>query len=217
MAEDWLARWQQGRIGWHETDGNKALQEFWPDLSPSARVLVPLCGKSQDLLWLARSGCRVSGVEISPVAVETFFSENELEFERYGDGELTAYAARDMDIVLYCGDYLEFHADPFDALYDRGALVALPAGIRPEYAAHTERLLDPAAARLVITLEYDQAMVAGPPFAVLPAEIKRYWPDLVRVAGYDDIDNAPPKFRAAGLTRMMEVVWLSAAKGSGSG
>ena len=209
MIEDWLGRWDQGRIGWHEAAGNEGLKTHWPGLPQGSSVLVPLCGKSPDLLWLAERGHVVVGVELSEIAVAGFFDEHDLEFERESSGRLDRYKAKNIPITLYCGDYFSFQSQFFDALYDRGALVALPPHLRPRYIEHTRQLLKPDATRLVITLEYDQQLVNGPPFSVQAGELAGYWDDLIRVEEKDDIDNCPPKFRKAGLTDIVEIVWLS--------
>lgn len=208
MSEDWLGRWTHGRTGWHEPDGNEGLKSFWPEFDNPGRVLVPLCGKSPDLLWLAQRGHEVVGVELSDIAVEGFFAEHNLEFEREADGPLCRYTATEHSVTVYCGDYFDFQSPTFDALYDRGALVALPDELRPRYVIHTDQLLKPGATRLVVTLEYDQKIVDGPPFSVMPDELASYWGDLERVAQKDDIDNCPPKFREAGLVDVLEVFWL---------
>lgn len=209
MAEDWLERWREGRTGWHEPDGSAALKNHWPALPKGSRVLVPLCGKAKDLAWLAARGLSVIGVELSPLAIEAFFEENGLRARRDDRGALPAWRARDTDLVIYCGDWFDFTTGACDALFDRGALVALPPDARPRYAAHTSGLLRPEAYRLVVTLEYEQSRVAGPPFSVSVRELAGYWPGLERIASRNDIDNAPPKFRDAGLTRFDEVVWRS--------
>ena len=209
MGEDWLGRWDQGRIGWHEAAGNEGLKSYWPDTATSGRVLVPLCGKTPDLLWLARRGYDVVGVEWSEVAVRGFFDDHEVEFEQEAAGRLSRYCAKDYSLQLYSGDYFDFQLGRFDALYDRGALIALPANLRPRYVQHTRRLLKPGALRFVITLEYDQRVVDGPPYSVAADELASYWDDLDRVAEKSDIDNCPPKFRKAGLTEIKEVFWLA--------
>lgn len=211
MTEDWLSRWNEGRIGWHEPLGNAALRRYWPSLPAGARVLVPLCGKSVDMAWLASRGLTVTGIELSSIAVEAFFAEQELSVSVERRGGFDVHTAAEMPITIWCGDFFEFTGGGCDALYDRGALVALPADLRPRYARHLTSLLRPGARRLVITLEYDQARVAGPPFSVPPDELLRYWPDLERVGAADDLGNCPPKFREAGLERVLEAVWRSPA------
>jgi thiopurine S-methyltransferase len=209
VSEDWLDRWNQGRTGWHESTGNEGLKSYWPDFAHPGNVLVPLCGKSPDLLWLAERGHDVVGVELSEIAVAAFFEEHGLEFELEAAGRLRRYSATQHSLDIYCGDYFDFQSHSFDALYDRGALVALAEEQRPRYVEHTSNLLKPGALRLVITLEYDQQVVNGPPFSVAADELLAYWNDMVRVGEKDDIENCPPKFRKAGLEEISEVFWLS--------
>ena len=209
VTEPWLERWEQGRIGWHEPDGNANLKRHWPTLAEGSRVLVPLCGKAHDIIWLANRGHDVVGVELSPIAVEAFFAENDLEYEQRRDGEMVCYRSRRRAIAIWCGDYFKFTSAPYDALYDRGGLVAIAADERPRYVEHTEALLKNDAYRMVITLEYDQARAPGPPYAVMPEEVESYWDDLVVLSRHNDIDNCPPKFKQAGLTEVIEAVWSS--------
>jgi len=209
MTEDWIARWQQGRIGWHQADGNLYLKRYWPKLVHGSMVLVPLCGKSIDMIWLAAQGLAVTGIELSEIAIKTFFSENNLSYTLNQDGRQACYSAESAPIQIYCGNYFDYEAEPADALYDRGALATLPVTERPAYIEHTKSLLQPDAYRLIITLEYDQVMANGPPFSVLAEEIKQYWPDLQRVAAHNDIENCPPKFRQAGLDAVLEAAWSS--------
>lgn len=214
MSEDWNDRWEKGRTGWHEVEGSAALKNYWPltgsSSSPRGRVLVPLCGKSADLLWLTQQGHEVVGVELAELPIRQFFADNNISYNVQPGADLDRYTAASLPLTLYCGDYMLFDDQPFDALFDRGALVALPPALRLAYVTHTKQLLRPEALKMIITLEYDQAIVQGPPFAVHADEIAAGWGALERIAAADDIENCPPKFRAAGLTDVQEVVWLSA-------
>jgi thiopurine S-methyltransferase len=210
MKEDWLGRWQQGRTGWHEDDGNASLKTHWIDLPADSSVLVPLCGKSRDLVWLESRKLKVAGIELSPLAVAAFFAENHLSYEESAENDFRVYRSTERQITVYCGDYFSFVHEPFDALYDRGALIALPASQRSTYVRHTESLLKPGAKRLVITLEYDQAVVDGPPYAVPVAELTGYWPGLVQVSAEDALNTCPPKFLEAGLEKVIEKTWTTA-------
>ncbi len=206
MGEPWIERWQEGRIGWHEAEGSASLRKNWR--MTDRDVLVPLCGKSKDLKWLADQGNRVVGAELSELAVQAFFDENALDYT-VSDGVLQAYQATDAAIAIYCGDYFDLTQVQCNAHFDRGALAALPAGVRAAYAAHTSSLLSDGAEQLVITLEYDQEVANGPPFSVLADEVLAYWPDLICIDGREDIANCPPKFIEAGLTSMRQKVWRS--------
>lgn len=209
MMMDWLARWESGQTGWHQAGGNTALRKFWPGQPTGARVLVPLCGKSPDLLWLAQQGCAVRGVELSEIAVRSFFADAGIGFEIEEDRGLAWFRGIEQDISIVCGDYFQFSDQPFDALYDRAALIALPADIRPRYVQHTKSLLKPDATQLLLTLEYDQSKGDGPPFSVMPDEVNHHWAGLRRVAEQDDSENMPAKFRDAGINKMVEAVWLT--------
>ena len=208
MLGTWLERWKEGRIGWHEADGNVMLRRHWPRLVRDSRVLVPLCGKSRDLLWLVSRGLDVTGVEVSEIAVRAFFEESELPFrEITGDG-LPCFEATTAPVRICCGDYLTFEAPPFHSIYDRGALVAMPPSLRPDYVAHTKRLLEPDAYRLIITLTYDQSAIDGPPYSVPDDELLSYWDDLQCAESRNDLDGSAPKFREAGLEEVRESVWI---------
>lgn len=204
MNENWLERWQEGRIGWHEAAGNRSLQKHWT--ASGKRVLVPLCGKSRDLVWLEGQGNEVVGVELSAIAVEAFFDENEIAHSVV-EGALPAYVADDRRITVYCGDYFGFAEGPFSGFYDRGALVAISPDRHKEYVRHTRSLLDADAAKLIISVEYDQSVADGPPFSISVGSMAEMWPELERVDAYDDMENCPPKFREAGLREIIESVW----------
>lgn len=208
MLGFWHSRWEAGQTGWHEPEGNAALRKYWPSLSRGSRVLVPLCGKSFDLLWLAEQGCSVTGVELSEIAAHAFFNEAGLAFETEYKNGFNWFRCREANIDIACGNYFTFVDQPFDALFDRAALVALPAKKRTEYVLQTKNLLKPDASQLLLTIEFDQSVVEGPPFSVMPDEVKSHWPGLERVHEQDDIDNSPPRFRDAGIEEVLEVVWL---------
>ena len=171
--------------------------------------MVPLCGKSTDLLWLAKQGYAVTGIELSEIAVRAFFDEADIPFETSETGELKWFRDSKYQLTVVCGDYFQFFDKPFDALYDRASLVALAPQKRPAYIQHTNSLLKPGAAKLLLTLEYDQSRVAGPPFSVLADEVKSYWPELRRVGDRSASTNIPAKFRDAGMSKMVEAVWVS--------
>ena len=209
MKTDWLTQWESGRTGWHQAGGSAALRKFWPRLAAGSRVLVPLCGKSPDLLWLAHQGLHVTGVELSEIAVRAFFDETDIPFEISKCDGFKWFQARQHDITIVCADYFQFLDKPFDALYDRASLVALPPQVRAVYVQHTKSLLKPAAALLLLTLEYDQSKATGPPYSVMSDELKNYWVRIQRVGERSDSKNIPPKIRQAGISEIVEAVWLS--------
>jgi thiopurine S-methyltransferase len=173
MHEEWLARWRDGRIAFHEGRTNAFLDRYLARLAGARRVLVPLCGRSEDLAFLAAHGYEVVGVELSEPAVRAFFELHALVPSVAARGPFVEYRAG--SITLLVGDL--FDTTPAligasDALYDRAALIALPAELRARYVAHLRTLLPAGAPGLVITIEYDAASMAGPPFVVPEAELR---------------------------------------------
>ncbi|OPA91361.1 thiopurine S-methyltransferase [Pseudomonas fluorescens] len=208
----WQERWARNQIGFHLPEVNPYLQRHWPQSGfvEGAKVLVPLCGKSLDLMWLASLGHRVMGVELSEQAVEAFFSEQGLVPRISRQGAFKVFQA---DLIeLWCGDFFALDADAVagcSALYDRAALIALPPLMRAQYAEHLNTLLGSGCTGLLITLDYDQTQKAGPPFAVTDEEVKvlfgARW--ALNVLQEQDILGESWKFVQDGVTRLEERVY----------
>lgn len=169
--EFWLKRWQEQQIGFHEGRFNTSLLRHWSALNAPANshVFVPLCGKSQDMVFFSESGLKVIGIELSLIAVEAFFEEQQLTPEVSQEGKLQRYQAG--PYTLYCGDIFELKAEHLASchwVYDRAALIALPEDMRSKYCRHLAGILPRPCQSLVITLEYDQQLKAGPPFSISP-------------------------------------------------
>lgn len=176
-ASFWLNRWQTNQTGWHERAVNPLLVEHFPSLHvpPGGRVFVPLCGKSLDLGWLLSRGYAVAGAELSELAVTQLFAELGMEPSISNIGPLKRFHGEKIDIFV--GDIFDLSREilgPVDAVYDRAALVALPETIRPRYTAHLKAITG-MAPQLVIGYEYDQTVVAGPPFSVTSDELRRHY------------------------------------------
>ncbi|WP_242193786.1 MULTISPECIES: thiopurine S-methyltransferase [unclassified Pseudomonas] len=208
----WQERWARNQIGFHLPEVNPYLLRHWPKLAlaEGAKVLVPLCGKSLDLMWLASLGYRVLGVELSEQAVEAFFSEQGLMPKISQHGVFKVYQADQIEV--WCGDFFALDAEALadcSALYDRAALIALPPLMRAQYAEHLNALLRPGCQGLLITLDYDQTQKAGPPFAVTDDEVKvllgSHW--AVQVVEEQDILGESWKFVQDGVTRLEERVY----------
>lgn len=207
----WLERWDNNQIGFHQTEINTHLQRYWPQLALPAggHVFVPLAGKTLDMLWLAGQGHRVTGIEVSERAVRDFFEENGLTPEIREEDEFRIWQADEVQLIQ--GDYFDLvPADlgPVDAVFDRASLIALPPAMRPDYARQL-RHLTPACPVLLVTLDYDQQEMDGPPFAVGADEIERLYGGSHRITPLDGLDVLAehPRFRARGLTRLEERVY----------
>lgn len=208
----WQDRWANDQIGFHLDEVNPYLQQYWSSLglARGSRVLVPLCGKSLDLVWLAAQGHRVLGVELAEKAVTDFFEEQGLVPEVSEEGALRRYRAGGIDILQ--GDFFALDAQEFadcGGLYDRAALIALPPEMRERYVAHLAAILPAHCEGLAVTLEYDQQRLDGPPFSVPEAEIRQRFEPLWSVALLErqDVLEKNWKFASRGLDALFEPVF----------
>ena len=206
-ADFWLQRWREGRTGFHRNEVMPLLQKHWPSLGVprGARVLVPLCGKTLDMPWLAAQGHRVLGVELSPLAVAQFFAEHGLVPERHASPLGVHHVAGDIEIIQ--GDVFALDNATLAgcaAVYDRAAVIALPPPLRERYACELYRRLPAGCRGLMITLEYPQHEMAGPPFSVdgvdIAARFGRDW--VIQSLERRDILAAEPRFQADGVSAL---------------
>lgn len=213
MHEDyWHRRWAEGRTGWHRDEVDRMLETHWPSLglASGTRVLVPLCGMSLDMAWLAGRGHEVLGVELSRFACEGFFTGQHLTPLVRRDGPFEVFAAE--GIELLCGDVFALRAQDLGAVagvYDRAALIALPPDLRQRYARAVYARMPGGCRGLLITLEYDQREREGPPFAVHEDEVRS-----LLAADWDveclercDILESQPQFRAEGVGALATAVY----------
>ena len=208
----WHERWQRNEIGFHQQEINAHLQDFWEQLAAPAGglVFVPLCGKSRDLLWLRARGHAVLGVELSPIAVRDFFAENALAPQVRRQGAFERYEAD--GLVILCGDFFDLAPELLQGVagvYDRASLIALPPELRTRYAEHSAAILPAAAGTLLVTMEYPQQEMSGPPFAVREEEVRRLYARRYAVTCLfsKDILAENPRFRERGLSALTEKVY----------
>jgi thiopurine S-methyltransferase len=236
--EFWLERWRTGATGWHQvrphpfllrhgdwllracaTGAASAMGDADGDAAPraggaagarSARVFVPLCGASVDMLWLRQRGADVVGIDLAPEAFRRFYDEAGLApvvdrtclFERWSAG----------GIELLGGDF--FDADEtvlgrFGAVYDRAALFALPPPMRERYAAKMADLCPPGTRVLQVTFEYAQPEMTGPPFAVWPDELARLYGAAFELRCVERLDVLADNdgMRGRGVKALHECAW----------
>lgn len=212
QSEFWLERWQQNQIGFHQGEINTHLQEFWSQIAitDQGTVFVPLCGKSRDMLWLRAQGYKVLGIEISPIAVEEFFKDNDLSPRISDAGAFQRWETEGLSIL--CGDIFDLRHEDLKhctGVYDRASLIALPGEMRTQYADHLKRLLTRSAKVLLVTMEYIQDEMSGPPFSVHESEVRELYQAQfeITVLYEKDILTENPRFREQGLSSLVEKVY----------
>lgn len=211
--EFWLERWQREEIGFHEGIANAYLTQLWHELTlkGGCEVFVPLCGKSADMQWLREQGHPVVGVELSSVAAKAFFRENGYAASPLASGKFERYEANKIRIL--CGDFFDLNLDDLAdvcAVYDRASMVALPQEMREAYVEHLASILPPATKILLVTFDYPQHEMPGPPFAVSPEEVEVLYHKHadIRLLAKMDVLVQNPRFQQRGLTRLQESIYL---------
>lgn len=213
MKKDfWLERWEREEIGFHQNEVNPHLCEFWPELNLArgSIVFVPLCGKSQDMLWLREQGHMILGVELSAIAVQAFFSENGYTPQHIKSGTFDHCEADGIRIL--CGDFFDLSRDDManvSAVYDRASLIALPPEMRIRYVRHLVSILPPATQILLITVDYPQSEMQGPPFSVSSGEVEALYREYaeVRLLAHLEVLAQNPRFQQRGLSRLQENIF----------
>lgn len=206
-TEFWHERWEAGQLGFHQPKPNAMLVRHLGalELAKGARVFLPLCGKTLDIGWLLSQGHRVAGAELSEIAIQDLFTDLGVDPEVTPAGDLKRYSADGIDIFV--GDIFTLSADvlgPVDAVYDRAALVALPPEMRTRYAGHLPAITG-RAPQFLLTFEYDQSAINGPPFSVSAAEVSRLYRETYRMTPLDRADVAGG---LKGVCPAEEAVWL---------
>ena len=107
----WLKKWQTNDIGFHASEANRALVEYFRllDLAEDSRVFVPLCGKTLDIRWLLSRGYRVAGAELIETAIEQLLTELGVIPDIAQAGAIKRYSAPNIDIFV--GNIFELSKD----------------------------------------------------------------------------------------------------------
>ena len=216
-SEFWQQRWQEGRIGFHKSDVNPKLIKYFSNIALpiGSRVLVPLCGKSVDMVWLACAGYDVVGIELVESAVQAFFAEQNItptitEFTSAADkSTLKRYQGQlaGQTITLWAANIFALSAidiDAINAIYDRAALIALPANMRADYSTHIVKLSNNAP-QLLITLNYDQSKKDGPPFSINHEQLYQYYSADYKIV---ELASKSSTLNATSEILVTEHVWL---------
>ena len=163
-----FAPWDAGKVP-------AQLREFAGAEHASRRVLVPGCGSAWDVRYLAESGWDVLGID---------FSHEALAAAR-------AILGASTHRVRHADFFAPLPEEPFDVLYERAFLCALPRRMWGDWARRVAELLRPGG--LLAGYFYFDAGERGPPFPLhSPAELDALLaPALERVADAAVADSIP--------------------------
>ena len=168
LNPSWQAEWELAGLyseagqGFHQAEPNAHLVAHAGKLlaaGSAERVLVPLCGKSVDMPYLAARGATVVGIEAVPRPVAEFFAENAggTQPSTKAVGDFTAHYTVDATLEIWLGDFFRLEAGTagaFSAVWDRGALVALEPELHERYVSTIRGVLEPRATILLSVLTH---------------------------------------------------------------
>ena len=212
----WLERWNNGEIGFHKEHINPYLGYYYGQQGPAQekrkdlKVFVPLCGKSRDMWWLSQSGYDTVGVECSEIAVEDFFKEQQLEYDKTETERHVSYSGEQLEILL--GDFFSLEKGDLGRItdiYDRASLIALPVDLRRDYVKKITELQDTRTRTLLITLTYPEGKMEGPPFSVSEDEVNELYSEnyeITKLAAKNIIEDEQ-RFKERGLNELVETAY----------
>ncbi|XP_076032056.1 putative thiopurine S-methyltransferase isoform X2 [Oratosquilla oratoria] len=216
----WSDRWEEGSTGWHKEDVNTMLLNHADKLlmGPELNVLLPLCGKTIDMKWLYDKGHKVTGIEGVEKPIIEFFTEHGILYQKEVLPWGTLYKSDDGNLKIYHSDLFDVepsHLGKFDAVWDRGSLVAIFENDRESYAALLKSLVKPKFHYLLSVMQYEPtATFSGPPRNVPPSLVAELFGDVSNQEVLEEYDmSAEEKVLTRwGLTQCSEVVLLLKSK-----
>jgi len=161
QAAFWDERFAAGFTPWDARGVPPAFARWLAEagLGAGTRVLIPGCGAAYEVAALATRGCDVLAIDYSAVAIE----------------RAREALGADLGRRVRQADFFAFDAAPFDWIYERAFLAALPPRLWAAWGQRCAQLLRPAGsmAGLFFVDEAAAEPRRGPPFAVTSAELHR--------------------------------------------
>mmetsp|Transcript_52625 Transcript_52625/g.79862 ORF Transcript_52625/g.79862 Transcript_52625/m.79862 type:complete len:315 (-) Transcript_52625:86-1030(-) len=207
----------------------------------TTRVFVPLCGKTVDMAYLVQqllaadsddgSAPQVVGVDGIRKALSEFVDEQpDLKISKTTTTTADGYETfSGPNITLLRGDFFALTeaaaGGKFDAMFDRGSLVAIDPKMRQAYLDIIGKLMAPGGKILLVSVERRgtdlEAVKKGPPFSISEGDVREMyegldWVESVTLLDAKDEFEDDPKARERsnfqGLDQLMQLTFLIQAK-----
>lgn len=144
--EFWDSRFRDGITPW-DAAGVPLLLATWIKHRKPCRVLIPGCGTGYEVRLFAEHGHEVLAIDFSDAAIEA------------AKRQLGALADR-----VRKADFFGFEGGPFDLVYERAFLCALPRRVWPDWARRVAELVRPGGE--LAGFFYLDDNEKGPPFGI---------------------------------------------------
>ena len=160
MAQDssksdfWESRYRDHTTPWDAGKVPDALRDYTKRIKSGSRILIPGCGSAYEAGYLAENGFDVLAIDFSPAAVELA----KKNLFRFGD-------------IVRLADFFEFdYGKPYEVIYERAFLCALPPRMWPQYAPRMAQLLRPGGE--LAGFFFFRETEKGPPFGTTPEALQ---------------------------------------------
>jgi len=149
-SDFWESRYRDHTTPWDAGKVPDALRDYTKRIKSGSRILIPGCGSAYEAGYLAENGFDVLAIDFSPAAVELA----KKNLFRFGD-------------IVRLADFFEFdYGKPYEVIYERAFLCALPPRMWPQYAPRMAQLLRPGGE--LAGFFFFRETEKGPPFGTTP-------------------------------------------------
>jgi thiopurine S-methyltransferase len=231
----WQKKWSSGATRWHKTEVHPSLKQYLDEKIlqefpiGGARILVPLCGKTVDMEYMARKRpvAEVVGIDGVRKAIEEFAKEHpDLSVEPV-ESVAGFEKWKGESISLLTGDFFNVDVETaggvVDAVWDRGSLVAIQPTLREQYVEKLGELLCKPNGRILLStyVRPNGDIKTGPPFSIDEAEVRRLfegkpWVESVEFLDSHSAASLEPWYKAIALYfrlgNMQEHIYLIKTK-----
>lgn len=185
MAQDssksdfWESRYRDHTTPWDAGKVPDALREYVKRIKSGSRILIPGCGSAYEAGYLAENRFDVLAIDFSPAAVELAKKNH----SRFGD-------------IVRLADFFEFdYGKPYDVIYERAFLCALPPRMWPQYAPRLAQLLRPGGE--LAGFFFFRESEKGPPFGTTPGALHRLLDPCFELVEDKAVTDSIPVFQGA--------------------
>ena len=173
----WDVRYEQAITPWAAGDVQAALRTFAEELPGPPRALIPGCGSGHEAGFLLERGWDVLAIDFSSAAIAQ-----------------ARAVLGDRARVLQEADFFTFDDDgkPFDVVYERAFLCALPPRSWPAYATRAAQLVRPGG--VLAGFFFLAETASGPPFGSSQGALDELLGDAFEQVADDQVSDSLPVF-----------------------
>ena len=201
--------WSTGNLPWHIKNTNEFLVRHLDSLTKEGEtptVLVPLCGKTADLVYLRDKGFKVIGVEGNRQPIEYFKMESGLRLKEGVLNGVIFHETEDHKLTIFQTDFLFMNIPSLegtiDCVWDRAALNAISIHQRKDYITTVKKLLKATSFRYLLSAyEYDVDKGDGPPYSLPQEDVQQL---LANFAGITKLEEKGIEINDGPMTKFVD-------------